>query len=424
MTTNLQKLQSALASWTAADQLPHSAERLALEILVDAEQALDDEAEQELERETWHQFLDTTRSSPFLLALPDAAHRDRWAEVCFRAIRRSDYTLEVMFGQRVARHPDRPLFRLADAPPGAAWSYAQVHNQARRFAATFLRMREATPHVALWLANSIQGACCDLACLTFDVPNTPISVHADDDELHAISEACPFDIVVTDSPDRYARLVALRRQSVGKFWILRLDATADVLEEGDDRLLRAQATLGSDQVDEALSRRGRLALDDAATLMFTPGPTGVPKGVVFSGFNLVTKRFARAAALPRIGEDEVLLCYLPLFHTFGRFLEMLGSVFWGAPTYSQAPPPSNRSWQDCETFGRRASSAFRCAGRRSISGFWRKQGRTRINGPWNAPARASRADGCVGASALLDTSHPAYSASSTTWASPCAVGSA
>ena len=342
MTTNLQKLQSVLASWTAADQLPHPAERLALEILVHAEQTLDEEGEQDLERETWHQFLDATRTSPFLLALADAARRDRWAEVCFRAIRRSGYTLEIMFEQRVARHPDRPLFRLADAPPGAAWSYAQVHNQARRFAATFLRMSEATPHVALWLANSIQGACCDLACLTFGVPNTPISVHADDDELHAISKARPFDIVVTDSPDRYARLVALRRQSVGTFSILRLDATGDVLEEGDDRLLRAQAALGSEQVDEALSRRARLSLDDAATLMFTPGPTGAPKGVVFSGFNLVTKRFARAAALPRIGEDEVLLCYLPLFHTFGRFLEMLGSVFWGG-TYVFASASSIES---------------------------------------------------------------------------------
>ena len=55
--------------------------------------------------------------------------------------------------------------------------------------------------------------------------------------------------------------------------------------------------------------------------------------------NLVTKRFARAAALPFVGEEEVLLCFLPLYHTFGRFLEMLGMLFWGG-TYVFAGNPS------------------------------------------------------------------------------------
>jgi len=51
---------------------------------------------------------------------------------------------------------------------------------------------------------------------------------------------------------------------------------------------------------------------------------------MFSQQNLVYKRFCRALALPEIGEKDRFLAFLPMFHTFGRFLELLGSVFWGA----------------------------------------------------------------------------------------------
>ena len=73
--------------------------------------------------------------------------------------------------------------------------------------------------------------------------------------------------------------------------------------------------------------------------MYTSGTTGKPKGIRFSQRNLVSKRFARALALPEIGDHDVFLAYLPLYHTFGRYLELWGSIFWGA-AYVFLPDPS------------------------------------------------------------------------------------
>ena len=60
------------------------------------------------------------------------------------------------------------------------------------------------------------------------------------------------------------------------------------------------------------------------------GHHGHAQGHLLQPRNIVTKRFMRALALPEIGEQDVFLCYLPLYHTFGRYLELLGCIFWGS----------------------------------------------------------------------------------------------
>jgi hypothetical protein len=116
--------------------------------------------------------------------------------------------------------------------------------------------------------------------------------------------------------------------------------TAARLKRGDAAVLGEEVgRRGPDEIDGVLRTLTPFGLDDASTVLFTSGSTGAQKGFAFTLFNLLTKRFARAAALPFVGEGEVLLSYLPLCHTFGRYLELLGMMFWGG-TYVFASNPS------------------------------------------------------------------------------------
>ena len=296
-------------------------------------------------RDDWHRFLDLTRHPDFLEGLPDAAARLRWAEVTFRVVEAIHYTIGDLLAARARSQGDHDLFRDLTDQDGGAWSYARILHRVRGTAAVFLRegrpaADDARPlRVALFNANSIGAACADLACLCHDIPVTPLDVHSSVENMVWIFDRLRVTTAVCDDPDRLERLLAVREQCREPFRIFTLHA-ADRVDPTrilplDERL----ALLAAPEVEAALAARPRLGMRDPATVMFTSGSTGRPKGVVFTQLNLVSKRFARAAALPFVGRDEVLLCYLPLFHTFGRYLEMLGTIFWGG-TYVFAGNPS------------------------------------------------------------------------------------
>lgn len=307
------------------------------------EQALLELAEEVLlegggSRETWRLWLERTARPAFLGGLGSEDLRRRWADVCFRAIRLSDYDLDQMLAQRVEEHGERTYLAEWRYGESVRWSYAQVRRKVRGYAAALLRAGGERPRVALYLANSLQGATADLACLLHDILVSPLAVHLESDELVYILDRLSIDVVVTDSEERARRLLAVR-QRVRRPFHLFVTRPGKIEERGDAELLeRVVAGLDPEEIDTLLEHRPRIALDEPCTVMFTSGSTGRPKGLVFTRYHLISKRFARAAALPEVGREESLLSYLPLFHTFGRFLELLGMLFWrGTYVFSGNP---------------------------------------------------------------------------------------
>ena len=86
------------------------------------------------------------------------------------------------------------------------------------------------------------------------------------------------------------------------------------------------ASPGSERFDSLLQHRQGNLLEPQhdpclvlATLPYSSGTTGLPKGVMLSHYNLVTNVYQ--ALTPgecgALAEDEVMLCFLPLYHIYG-----------------------------------------------------------------------------------------------------------
>jgi long-chain acyl-CoA synthetase len=79
---------------------------------------------------------------------------------------------------------------------------------------------------------------------------------------------------------------------------------------------------------ELARREAELALDDLATIMYTSGTTGDPKGVMLTHGNLLSNALAANESSPR-GPTHVLMNWLPLSHIYARLCDHYTSLAGG-----------------------------------------------------------------------------------------------
>jgi long-chain acyl-CoA synthetase len=72
-----------------------------------------------------------------------------------------------------------------------------------------------------------------------------------------------------------------------------------------------------------------IGLEDVATIVYTSGTTGNPKGVLLTHGNILTNSW-QAGKLASIRENDVILCFLPLFHVNGLVITGTAPMYAGA----------------------------------------------------------------------------------------------
>ncbi|MBN2236856.1 MAG: AMP-binding protein [Bacteroidales bacterium] len=324
---DIKAFKIVLEKWKTSESATKSTKEKLAEKLVNAAQLL---TKKTLESNSivLHEFLNLTGRSSFLTYLSTNELLDNWAEICFTFIQVSGYNLNDMFENRVIENGSRVLFKDMSNEIPSQLTYKQVQLHVREIAAMFYRYAPINPRVAIYAENSIESASCDLACLFYDLFDTPLNVHFKKETLVDIFEQLSINIAVVDTHERLRILEEVRKSVTTPFTIFVLDPSTETNEK-DIFFLGEECKVASiKEVEVILANRVKKPINQVATTMFTSGSTGIPKGVSFSIYNLVSKRFARSAAVPAVGNEEVMLCFLPLYHTFGRYLEMVGSIYW------------------------------------------------------------------------------------------------
>ncbi|MFZ1518900.1 MAG: GNAT family N-acetyltransferase [Ignavibacteriaceae bacterium] len=271
-----------------------------------------------------HNYLNLFRYSSFLLKIYDER---KWDSLIHSLIVQSNYTFNVLFNQRVDQYKKKNLFRIIKDGRTIDYSWQKtselVSSHRSSINHILFEIESENKIIAFLLENSLEMVMLDLACLTSGIVNAMIPANSVSEHISYILNQTKAPILFADDEKQLAKIRSIKKQTpfLKTVVMLKGNAAEDWVISFEE--FKAMAS------DHNIKTEEQIKPDSLATLMYTSGTTGEPKGIMFSHTNIVYKRFCRAMAIPGISDADRYLAFLPLYHTFGRWLEMTGAIFWG-----------------------------------------------------------------------------------------------
>lgn len=219
-------------------------------------------------------------------------------------------TLQELFVATVAAHADRPAQEWFD---GAEWkgrSYEEFGQAVNALAAAMQAAGlKRGDRVAIWSKNSPRWAEADFACLTAGFVSVPIYDTLTADKAAYILNDAQAKLVFVEDASLCARLDKVRGDVKGVKTVVILSGAA---APGSMSYEAFVASAAGKSV-----KRPAVVPDDLASLVYTSGTTGEPKGVMLTHGNFASNA-STALSLVEITPQDVFLSFLPLSHVFER----------------------------------------------------------------------------------------------------------
>jgi len=248
-------------------------------------------------------------------------------------------TLDGLFRERVKRTPDLIAYRYFDDRENAWRDYtwrAMSEHVARWQAALERDGLKAGDRVGIMLRNSPEWVMCDIAAMGLGLVVVPLYTQDRPDNIAYILNNAGCKLLLFENQEQWNALASVRERIGG---VVRLVTTKPVSDQSDGGEPRLQTV--AQWAGQAAGETRHLGNDPQAlaTVVYTSGTTGRPKGVMLSHHNILTNAYACLTGVMATTHDDLFLSFLPLSHTFERTCGYYLTMMAGSATaYARSVP--------------------------------------------------------------------------------------
>ncbi|MGQ0678843.1 MAG: AMP-dependent synthetase/ligase [Actinomycetota bacterium] len=242
-------------------------------------------------------------------------------------------TLTEVFINRVAKSPDAVALKAKVGSEWKAWTFAEFSADARNIAGGLISLGvNKGDYVGLLSTNRPEWNVTDVAILLAGAIAVPVYVTNSASQVSYILGHSECRVAIVENQHQLDKILAHADQLPNLLKVVVITGEG----AGSNETVISLDDLKKLGVDHAGAHPGsvdeRIAMidpNDTATLVYTAGTTGPPKGVILSHQNFAWTLQCLGEVLP-LGECEHrLLCYLPLSHIFERLASDWGGIKFG-----------------------------------------------------------------------------------------------
>lgn len=253
-------------------------------------------------------------------------------------------TLPLLLENIAATYPDNTAQLSKDATGVFhARSWQQLVAEVDAFAAGLRGLGVARgDHVGLISENRAEWFVTDLAIMSIGAIDVPRGNDTTPQELAFILGFADVRTVVVENRSQLEKLLSVAEELTQTARVIVLE---DLPEEGVPHppslsLTDYGAVVADGRVrleenpDQIRTERSQGDGTDTATIIFTSGTTGEPKGVMLSHENFL-HQVQNVPLLIHVGADDIWLCVLPVWHSFERIMQYVAMGRGSALAYSK-----------------------------------------------------------------------------------------
>ena len=258
-------------------------------------------------------------------------------------------TLPAALAETAASAADHPAYSdKHGVPEGEAWrtlTWSQTRELALDVAGALVGLGvQPGDTVAIMATNRVEHFVADIGAV--HAAATPMSIYntlSPDQVAYVASEAQP-KVAFLETADHLARWQQALAQTPSVTTVVLIDADAPADADATDTRFTTWAELVADGAAyraaheaEVAARAGELTPDSPATILYTSGTTGNPKGVVLTHHNVLYEAQSTLEAAG-LSEPQVGVSYLPLAHIAERVLGLYGPQIQGSHMHAIGDP--------------------------------------------------------------------------------------